>query len=126
MRISDWSSDVCSSDLGRSGVQILEPRVRDRDRGGAVRDPVFAHAGAARAGATVEPAMKRAIAVNGLLALLALATLVPLAWMVSVSLLAPGDAAPTPPPLLPDHARLATSPMLFPRLDMAHYFPTRP
>src|SRR3546814_9648711 len=82
MRISDWSSDVCSSDLGRSGVQILEPRVRDRDRGGAVRDPVFAHADAARAGAPVEPAMTRAIAVNGLLPLLAPATLVTLAWLV--------------------------------------------
>src|SRR3546814_7893715 len=92
---------------GRSGVQSLVPRVLDRDRGGAVREPVFAHAGAARAGATVEPAMKRAIAVNGLLALLALATLVPLAWMVSVSLMAPGEAAHTPPPLLPDHASLA-------------------
>src|SRR3546814_935250 len=41
MRISDWSSDVCSSDLGvasraKDGDRAGEPRVRDdADRGGA-------------------------------------------------------------------------------------------
>src|SRR3546814_6136546 len=25
MRISDWSSDVCSSDLGRAGLEAIEP-----------------------------------------------------------------------------------------------------
>ncbi len=39
--------------------------------------------------------------VNGALALLAVATLFPLAWMLSVSLMAPGEAASVPPPLLP-------------------------
>src|SRR3546814_14652959 len=45
--------------------------------------------------------------------------------MVSVSLMAPGEAAHTPPPLLPDHASLANYTMLFARLDMARYFANR-
>jgi multiple sugar transport system permease protein len=39
--------------------------------------------------------------VNGALALLAAATLFPLAWMLSVSFMAPGEAATVPPPLWP-------------------------
>ena len=39
--------------------------------------------------------------VNGALALLAAATLFPLAWMLSVSFMAPGEAAQFPPPLWP-------------------------
>ncbi|MCM8730471.1 carbohydrate ABC transporter permease [Hephaestia sp. GCM10023244] len=66
--------------------------------------------------------MRRGIVVNGLMVLLALATLVPLAWMVSVSLMVPGEAAQTPPPLLPDRATLANYTMLFGKLDMARYF----
>jgi multiple sugar transport system permease protein len=46
------------------------------------------------------------IAVNGALALLAAATLFPLVWMVSASLMAPGEASNFPPPLLPRHASL--------------------
>src|SRR3546814_11324003 len=46
--------------------------------------------------------------------------------MVSVSLMAPGEAAHTPPPLLPDHASLANYTMLFARLDMARYFANSP
>src|SRR3546814_7573019 len=34
MRISDWSSDVCSSDLLRIETDNVERRVADRDRGG--------------------------------------------------------------------------------------------
>lgn len=40
-------------------------------------------------------------AVNGALALLAALTLFPLLWMLSVSFMAPGEAAQFPPPLLP-------------------------
>jgi multiple sugar transport system permease protein len=50
--------------------------------------------------------MKRALSaesllVNGALALLAAATLFPLAWMVSASFMTPGEASNFPPPLLP-------------------------
>ena len=47
-----------------------------------------------------------AIAVNVALALIAALTLFPLAWMVSASLMAPGDASNYPPPLLPKAATL--------------------
>ncbi|HVJ00282.1 MAG TPA: carbohydrate ABC transporter permease [Sphingomonas sp.] len=65
--------------------------------------------------------MRRAVAVNALLALLGVATLVPLAWMASVSLMAPGEAAHTPPPLWPAHATVANYAALFGQLDMARY-----
>lgn len=45
--------------------------------------------------------LPRAVAVNAALALIALLTLAPLAWMVSASLMAPGEASTFPPPLLP-------------------------
>jgi multiple sugar transport system permease protein len=47
-----------------------------------------------------------ALAVNGALALLAAATLFPLAWMVSASLMSPGEASNFPPPLWPRDASL--------------------
>ena len=47
-----------------------------------------------------------AIAVNVALALIAALTLFPLAWMVSASLMAPGEASHYPPPLLPKAATL--------------------
>jgi multiple sugar transport system permease protein len=46
------------------------------------------------------------IGVNAALAVLAAATLAPLAWMVSASLMAPGEASRFPPPLLPRAATL--------------------
>lgn len=42
-----------------------------------------------------------ALMVNGSLALLSALTLFPLAWMLSASLMAPGEASTFPPPLLP-------------------------
>jgi multiple sugar transport system permease protein len=48
-----------------------------------------------------------ALGVNLGLALAAAATLFPLAWMVSASLMAPGEASTYPPPLLPHAATLA-------------------
>jgi multiple sugar transport system permease protein len=55
----------------------------------------------------------RALAVNAALALVAALTLFPLAWMVSASLMAPGEAASFPPPLLPKSATLANYRELF-------------
>ncbi len=60
--------------------------------------------------------MKRpfaAVAVNLALALAALATLFPLAWMVSASFMAPGEASTSPPPLLPRSATLSNYRLLF-------------
>jgi multiple sugar transport system permease protein len=48
-----------------------------------------------------------ALAVNLALALAAAVTLFPLAWMLSVSLMAPGEASTYPPPLVPHAATLA-------------------
>ncbi len=47
------------------------------------------------------------LAVNLALALTALVTLFPLAWMVSASLMAPGEASTYPPPLVPRAPTLA-------------------
>lgn len=59
---------------------------------------------------TISPAF---IAVNAALALLAVATLFPLVWMVSASLMAPGEASNFPPPLLPAAPTLANYRELF-------------
>jgi multiple sugar transport system permease protein len=42
-----------------------------------------------------------ALLLNGLLAVIAVLTLFPLVWMLSASLMAPGEASQFPPPLLP-------------------------
>ncbi|HJV71712.1 carbohydrate ABC transporter permease [Ideonella sp.] len=55
----------------------------------------------------------RVFALNALLALLAALTLFPLAWMVSASLMAPGEASTFPPPLLPREASLGNYRALF-------------
>ncbi len=61
-------------------------------------------------------------AVNlGLLAL-AIASLVPLLWMLSVSFMATGEASRFPPPLLPEQASLAQYQALFSRGGMGRYF----
>src|SRR3546814_6685472 len=36
MRISDWSSDVCSSDLNHRNLPILQPELRFHRRGGEI------------------------------------------------------------------------------------------
>jgi len=46
------------------------------------------------------------LAANGLLVLMVLLTIGPLLWMVSVSLMAPGEASRSPPPFWPAHATL--------------------
>jgi multiple sugar transport system permease protein len=55
----------------------------------------------------------KAIAVNVALALVAAATLFPLAWMVAASFMAPGESAVFPPPLLPRSATLENYRELF-------------
>jgi multiple sugar transport system permease protein len=53
------------------------------------------------------------LAVNVALALVALVTLFPLAWMVCASFMSPGEASSYPPPLLPRSATLANYRLLF-------------
>jgi multiple sugar transport system permease protein len=52
----------------------------------------------------------------------ALLTLAPLAWMVSASFMAPGEASVQPPPLLPREPTLEHYLALFTRLDLARNF----
>jgi len=52
-------------------------------------------------------------ALNVALALIALLTLFPLAWMVCASLMTPGEASTYPPPMLPRSATLANYRLLF-------------
>lgn len=60
--------------------------------------------------------------VNGALLALALISLAPLLWMVSVSFMPAGEASRFPPPLLPSGATLANYHELFARTGMAHNF----
>ena len=64
----------------------------------------------------------RSLAVNGALAVMALLTLVPLAWMVSASLMAPGEASRFPPPLLPQAPTLANYRELFATVGIGRQF----
>jgi multiple sugar transport system permease protein len=59
--------------------------------------------------------------VNGLLLGGAVLTLFPLLWMVSVSLMSPGEASMFPPPLVPGQATLANYRELFAHAGMARY-----
>jgi multiple sugar transport system permease protein len=62
------------------------------------------------------------LAVNGALALLALATLLPLLWMVSVSFMPAGEANQMPPRLLPSAPTLEHYRDLFDRLALGRAF----
>jgi multiple sugar transport system permease protein len=59
--------------------------------------------------------------VNGLLLGTAAVSLFPLLWMVSVSLMSPGEASAFPPPLLPRDATLGNYRELFAHGGMARY-----
>ena len=59
--------------------------------------------------------------VNGLLVAVAAITLFPLLWMLSVSLMAPGEANNYPPPLLPAHPTLTNYRELFGHAGMGRY-----
>jgi multiple sugar transport system permease protein len=60
--------------------------------------------------------------VNGLLVLGGLAVVFPLAWMLAVSFMAPGEASHFPPPLLPKQATLANYRTLFADAGIGRYF----
>ncbi|NUO76113.1 MAG: carbohydrate ABC transporter permease [Lysobacter sp.] len=68
----------------------------------------------------MHPRLARAI-VNGLLLGLAVLSLAPLLWMLSVSLMQPGEAASFPPPLLPSRPTLGNYRELFDRIGMGGY-----
>jgi len=57
-----------------------------------------------------------------LLGLLAVFALFPLLWMVSVSLMAPGEASQFPPPLLPNDPGLSAYTALFQTTGIVRYF----
>jgi multiple sugar transport system permease protein len=68
--------------------------------------------------------MRRGLAVpivNGLLLGTAAITLLPLLWMVSVSLMTPGEASTFPPPLLPGHPTLGNYRELFAHVGLGRY-----
>lgn len=59
--------------------------------------------------------------VNGLLLSAVTLTLLPLVWMVSVSLMSPGEASTFPPPLLPSRVTFANYRELFAQAGMGRY-----
>ena len=62
------------------------------------------------------------LALHATLAVAALATLAPLLWMVSASLMPAGEGAVFPPRLLPSHPTLEHYAVLFTRLNLARHF----
>jgi multiple sugar transport system permease protein len=65
--------------------------------------------------------MIRRYALTAFAAVVTLIVLMPLLWMVSVSFMAPGEAAAFPPPLLPADPTLASYRALFERAGMGRY-----
>jgi multiple sugar transport system permease protein len=63
----------------------------------------------------------RHVALHLVLLLLAVATVAPLAWMVSASFMTAGEAGTFPPPLLPAQPTLRQYVELFTRLNIARY-----
>ena len=61
------------------------------------------------------------LVVNTLLVLLAVLSLAPLLWMLSVSFMQTGEASHFPPPLLPTHATLDNYRQLFVRAGMGRF-----
>ncbi len=61
------------------------------------------------------------VVINGLLLGGALISVFPLVWMLSVSLMSPGEASTFPPPLVPGHATLDNYRELFGRADIGRY-----
>lgn len=65
--------------------------------------------------------MIRRFALTGFTALVALIVLMPLVWMVSVSFMAPGEAAAFPPPLFPSEPTLENYRALFGTYGIGRY-----
>jgi multiple sugar transport system permease protein len=59
--------------------------------------------------------------INGALVVASAIALFPLVWMVSVSVMAPGEASSTPPPLVPADPTLASYRELFERADLGRH-----
>lgn len=68
------------------------------------------------------PRQLGSVLVHGALALLAVAALFPLVWMVSASLMAPGELSAAPPPFLPASVTLDNYRELWQRTDFARCF----
>jgi multiple sugar transport system permease protein len=68
----------------------------------------------------MNPRLAKAL-INGLLLGAAAVALLPLLWMLSVSLMQPGEASSLPPPLLPRHATFGNYRELFAHAGMARY-----
>ena len=68
----------------------------------------------------MNPRLAKAL-VNGALAGLALLSLMPLLWMLAVSLMQPGEASHFPPPLFPDSPTFENYRELFARAGMGRY-----
>lgn len=67
--------------------------------------------------------MKRgSLATNALMWVLGAFALAPLAWMLAVSVMQPGEAAHFPPPLVPANSTVDNYETLFASTDMARYF----
>ena len=66
--------------------------------------------------------IRATLVVNGTLVLAALVTLFPLLWMLSASLMGPGEAGTSPPPVLPAHPSLDNYRELFAHGGMWRYF----
>lgn len=64
---------------------------------------------------------RRGLLLNALMWALGLFAVAPLAWMLAVSVMQPGEAAHFPPPLLPAHPTIANYVTLFANTDMARY-----
>jgi len=69
----------------------------------------------------VRPNLAGTAIVNGLLLGAATLSLFPLLWMISVSLMSPGEASTFPPPLLPGHATLTNYRDLFAHAGIGRY-----
>ena len=66
--------------------------------------------------------MIRRYGVTAIAAVVAFITLAPLLWMVSVSFMAPGEAAQFPPPLFPENPKLDNYRALFSTYGIGRYF----
>lgn len=68
------------------------------------------------------PRRAQSLTVHALLVAIATVTVLPLLWMVSASLMSPGEMTGSPPPLLPHAPSLANYRQLFSQAGMGRYF----
>ena len=105
----------------RRGLQMVEPRV---GLGGRLHPLPVHPRGDVRAVEDRQESgrdMIRRYALTGFTALVTLIVLMPLMWMVSVSFMAPGEAAVFPPPLFPSEPTLENYRTLFGTYGIGRY-----